>query len=605
MDIITVDKDKCVNCHRCIAVCPVKYCNNGAGEYVTVDNNLCIHCGRCIDACQHEAREFHDDFDRFLSKSHDNLVFIVAPSIVGSWGMDYTKIISYLKTNLKAKAVYDVSFGAELTVMKYLEHIKNNNPKCIIAQPCPVVVKYIEMYKPQLMKYLAPVDSPAMAMARYLREYKHFKGEIAFLGPCIAKTEEFTDKNTKGYINYNITFKKLNDYMEERRVDIRNLIDSKYDSFDAERAVNFSRPGGLKETIMREMDIPLKVRKIEGSIIFEEYFDELLKDLNANKVVPLVVDVLNCEKGCNFGPASLKNHTLDEVDFFINQRIEAQKKIYGTNAKFHKKWDALKKELEGNTFERQYSKRTKDFNPELIKEEELEKIYADMHKEKEQDFKNCAACGYHDCHDMAVAVYGGMNKKENCVYYMNDLLHTRSDKLQGISSKVAMTISDINEKIKNVQDIFNEINEGFALTSDTLSGGNDDNANLVQLSQNFAPIVDAITEISDQTHLLSLNASIEAARAGVAGKGFAIVAHEVDKLSSETAEEVEKITPMVKELIDKINHSSQRGLTVLDDLASMKNRYDEFSSTMNVLGKIIEELADESIELGMLEEQTM
>ena len=198
-----------------------------------------------------------------------------------------------------------------------------------------------------------------------------------------------------------------------------------------------------------------------------------------------------------------------------------------------------------------------------------------------------------------------MNKKENCVYYMNDLLHTRSDKLQGISSKVAMTISDINEKIKNVQTIFNEINEGFALTSDTLSGGNDDNANLVQLSQNFAPIVDAITEISDQTHLLSLNASIEAARAGVAGKGFAIVAHEVDKLSSETAEEVEKITPMVKELIDKINHSSQRGLTVLDDLASMKNRYDEFSSTMDVLGKIIEELADESIELGMLEEQTM
>ena len=51
MDIITVDKDKCVNCHKCIAVCPVKYCNNGAGEYVTVDNNLCIHCGRCVEAC--------------------------------------------------------------------------------------------------------------------------------------------------------------------------------------------------------------------------------------------------------------------------------------------------------------------------------------------------------------------------------------------------------------------------------------------------------------------------------------------------------------------------------------------------------------------------
>ncbi|MBP5707207.1 MAG: hypothetical protein J6W76_07965, partial [Spirochaetales bacterium] len=395
------------------------------------------------------------------------------------------------------------------------------------------------------------------------------------------------------------------DYMEERRVDIRNLADSKYDSFDAETAVNFSRPGGLKECILREINIPLKIRKIEGSIIFEEYFDELLADLNANKIVPLVVDVLNCEKGCNFGPASLKNHTLDEVDYFINQRIEAQKKIFGTEAKFRKKIESIKKELEGNPFERQYAKKTKEFNPELIKDEDLDKIYAEMHKSQERDFKNCSACGYKDCRDMATAIFGGLNKKENCVYYMNDLLHNRSDKLQNMSSKIATTISDINEKIKSVQKIFDQINQGFSATSNTLSGGNDDNANLVQLSQNFAPIVDAITEISDQTHLLSLNASIEAARAGVAGKGFAIVAHEVDKLSSETAEEVEKITPMVKELIDKINQSSQRGLTVLSDLASMKNCYEEFASTMTTLSSIIEDLAEESIELTMLDESTV
>jgi methyl-accepting chemotaxis protein len=205
---------------------------------------------------------------------------------------------------------------------------------------------------------------------------------------------------------------------------------------------------------------------------------------------------------------------------------------------------------------------------------------------------------------MAMAIYGGMNKKENCVYYMNDLLHTRSERLQGMTDKIAVTIGTVGEKIESVQKIFGQINEGFTGTSELLSGGNAENASLVQLSQNFAPIVDAITEISDQTHLLSLNASIEAARAGVAGKGFAIVAHEVDKLSSETAEEVEKITPMVKELIDKINQSSQRGLSALNDLANMKNSYEEFSSTVNTLGEIIEELADESAVLATLEEDT-
>ena len=187
MDLIYVDKDKCVNCHRCIAVCPIKYCNDGSGDYVEVDNTTCIHCGRCVDACVHDARHFRDDLEKFLSTPHDNLVFISAPAHIASWGPNYKKIVYVLKHYLKAKKVYDVSFGAEISVLKYLEAIEKKDLKCIISQPCPAIVRYIEMYQPKLLEYLAPVDSPAMATARYLREVKGFRGEIALLSPCIAK----------------------------------------------------------------------------------------------------------------------------------------------------------------------------------------------------------------------------------------------------------------------------------------------------------------------------------------------------------------------------------------------------------------------------------
>lgn len=67
--VVEVVKEKCVNCQKCISVCPVKYCNDGSGDYVTVNPDLCIGCGNCIIACEnagHYARGRLDDLDKFL-----------------------------------------------------------------------------------------------------------------------------------------------------------------------------------------------------------------------------------------------------------------------------------------------------------------------------------------------------------------------------------------------------------------------------------------------------------------------------------------------------------------------------------------------------------
>src|SRR5690606_38918239 len=85
-------------------------------------------------------------------------------------------------------------------------------------------------------------------------------------------------------------------------------------------------------------------------------------------------------------------------------------------------------------------------------------------------------------------------------------------------------------------------------------------ARLIESARKIGEVVDLITEIAEQTNLLALNATIEAARAGEAGKGFAVVASEVKALAQQT----QRATGEIGSQIQAIQSSSTATADVLE-----------------------------------------
>jgi len=418
--VIFTVPDRCKRCYSCIRECPAKAIRVVNGQALIIQDR-CISCGNCLVVCSQHAKSIVSNIEytriNVLSDIECERIAMIAPSFAASFPDSYDKIPAALK-RLGFDTVVETAFGADLISGEYVDAVMNADVRPVISTACPAVFNYIQKYYNHLVPNLAKIVSPMIALGRYIKKENGEKTKIVFVGPCVAKKDEYTDEPVEGVIDSVITFSELKEMFFEDNIDLSELETIPFDPPRASLGKAFPLAGGL----LKSTDLPGDVLDdeivvVEGRKKVLEIIDEISnKNINAR-----FVDILFCE-GCISGPvvdSELNFYSKREkvIEFIKKDMKQVDKKVWKSNIFNSRDMDF------GRTFIKSSQKRP---TPD---ETVINEILATFGIHNKNDELNCGACGYVTCREFAIAIAKGLSEKEMCLPHLLDEIREAYDNL--------------------------------------------------------------------------------------------------------------------------------------------------------------------------------
>jgi two-component system NtrC family sensor kinase len=420
--VVRTIPDKCRRCYTCVRYCPANAIKVEDGQAKVIEER-CIGCGNCYKVCAQSAKEIRSSVGevRDLLAGDAPVLACLAPSFPAALPDLRPRQVPAAVRALGFDEALEVAFGAQLLGTEYARLARDNPDRLLITSPCPALVAYVEKYAPSLVKNLAPLVSPAIALGRVIKERYRPEAKVVFIGPCIAKKAEIVDPNVAGVVDVALTFDELREMWAEAGIDASAYPEEPFDGPRPGVARIFPVSGGLLKTAVLSGDI------LENEILVTEGRDnvlEILKTLRSadDSLEVRFLDILFCE-GCIAGPVIGDSGSI----FSRKERVACY--VRESCGPEHLAASQADVERYGSVdLHRSFSDRSIVLPTPT--EADIQEILRQTNKFSKEDELNCGACGYETCRDKAVAVYQGLAEAEMCLPYLIDQLEENVAKLK-------------------------------------------------------------------------------------------------------------------------------------------------------------------------------
>jgi two-component system NtrC family sensor kinase len=414
-------KERCRVCYTCVRECPAKAIRISEGQAEIVAER-CIACGNCVRVCGQKAKQIVSSLDqvRELLDSEETVAACLAPSFPAEFAdIEYRQLVGLLKA-IGFDSVHEVAFGADLVAAEHRRILGQDEGHRYIATSCPAIVGYVERYHPDLVPHLAPVISPMIATARYLKSEANGPQRIVFIGPCIAKKVEAEDPNVSGDVDAVLTFSELRRLIVESKFDTESVAASDFDQPHGGMGALYPISRGALQAADLQEDLTT------GEIIAtqgREHVREAIKEFaDGHLGATRLLELLCCE-GCIMGAGMGNNLSLfsrrSHVRKYVSTRMDGLDRAV---------WSANVQSAQNLTLRRAFT-----INDQRIAEpetDEIERVLTKLGKNSREDELDCGACGYDTCRDHAIAILRGLAENEMCLPHTIDRLSQAIQELE-------------------------------------------------------------------------------------------------------------------------------------------------------------------------------